>query len=224
MISGAFPETYPESWITYPQRSGVIGRALAWAVFTLLSRIYDSLWGPMSLRERFRSAYTPAADPKAETRAAQALSARRGKGAIAPPPKAGKSVTAVLKPFLKNEGMGINELKRRWAEVAGESFSRAVPDKLTAGVLTLKVPGALAPFLQQQAPLLIERLKVAGAKVKSVKIEQRTAQPKPKANIRPLRTPLSAVEEAALARTLDPVGDPGLKLALMRLGRAVKQG
>ena len=224
MISGAFPETYPESWITYPQRAGVIGRALAWAVFTLLSRIYDSLWGPMSLRERFRPAYAPAADPKAETRAAQELAARRGKGAIAPPPKAGKSVTAVLKPFLKNEGMGINELKRRWAEVAGESFSRAVPEKLTAGVLTLKVPGALAPFLQQQAPLLIERLKVAGAKVKSVKIEQRTAQAKPKANIRPLRTPLSAVEEAALARTLDPVGDPGLKLALMRLGRAVKQG
>jgi len=224
MISGAFPETYPESWITYPQRVGVIGRALAWAVFTLLSRIYDSLWGPMSLRERFRSAYAPAADPKAETRAAQELAARRGKGAIAPPPKAGKSVTAVLKPFLKNEGMGINELKRRWTEVAGESFSRAVPEKLTAGVLTLKVPGALAPFLQQQAPLLIERLKVAGAKVKSVKIEQRTAQAKPKSNIRPLRTPLSAVEEAALARTLDPVGDPGLKLALMRLGRAVKQG
>ncbi len=225
MISGAFPETYPESWITYPQRAGVIVRARAWAVFTLLSRIYDSLWGPMSLRERFRPAYAPAADPKAETRAAQALSARRGKAPIAPPPKAGKSVTAVLKPFLKDEGMGINELKRRWAEVAGDSFARAAPDKLVGGVLTLKVPGALAPFLQQQAPLLIERLKVAGAKVKSVKIEQRTAAPaKPKGNVRPLRTPLSAVEEAALARTLDPVGDPGLKSALMRLGRAVKQG
>ncbi len=224
MISGVFPETYPESWITYPQGGGADGQARAWAVFTLLSRIYDSLWGPMSLRERFRPAYAPAADPKAETRAAQALSARRGKGAIAPPPKAGKSVTAVLKPFLKDEGMGINELKRRWAEVAGESFSRAAPDKLVGGVLTLKVPGALAPFLQQQAPLLIERLKVAGAKVKSVKIEQRTAAAKPKGNVRPLRTPLSSVEEAALARTLDPVGDPGLKSALMRLGRAVKQG
>mgnify|MGYP002787961136 FL=1 len=177
------------------------------------------------MRERFRPPYAPAADPKAETRAAQALSARRGKAPIAPAPRAGKSVTAVLKPFMKNEGMGINELKRRWAEVAGESFSRATPEKLAAGVLTLKAPGALAPFLQQQAPLLIERLKVAGAKVKSVKIEQRTAAPaNPKGNVRPLRTPLSAVEEAALAQALDPVGDPGLKSALMRLGRAVKQG
>jgi hypothetical protein len=97
--------------------------------------------------------------------------------------------------------------------------------KLAGGVLTLHVPSALAPFLQQQAPLLVERLKVAGAKVKSVRIDQRApAAPKPAANVRPLQKPLSGAEEAALAQTLDPVGDAGLKSALLRLGRAVKQG
>jgi hypothetical protein len=39
-----------------------------------------------------------------------------------------------------------------------------------------------------------------------------------------LERELTAAEEAALAQALDPVGDPGLKSALMRLGRAVKQG
>jgi hypothetical protein len=177
----------------------------------------------MSLRERFRPAATPDADPKAETRAAQALAAKRGRAQFSAAPSAGRSVTAVMKPFLKDSGMGINELKRRWAEVAGDSFAKSTPDKLVAGVLTLKVPGALAPFLQQQTPLLVERLKVAGVKVKSVRIEQRTATAKPKGNVRPLAKPLSQAEEAALAQTLDPVGDPGLRSALMRLGRAVKQ-
>jgi hypothetical protein len=139
------------------------------------------------------------------------------------PPAAGKAVTAVLKPLLKESGLGLNELKRRWADVAGESFSRVEPVKLAAGVLTLRVPGALAPFIEMQSPLLIDRLKVAGAKIKSIRIEQRTAAPK-KPNIRPLQRALSSVEEAALAQTLDPVGDPSLKSALMRLGRAVKQG
>lgn len=177
------------------------------------------------MRERFRPAQPVAADPRAEARAAQALAARRGRSAMPAPPPAGKSVTAILKPLLKETGVGLNELKRRWTELAGESFSRATPEKLAGGVLTLKVPGALAPFLQTQTPLLIERLKVAGAKVKSIRIEQRTAQaPKKTTNIRPLQRALSSAEEAALAQALDPVGDPSLKSALMRLGRAVKQG
>lgn len=178
----------------------------------------------MSLRDRFRPGLVSGPDPTAEARAAKALGGKRGRGAIAPPPRAGKSVSALLKPLLKETGMGLNELKRRWAEVAGDSFARSTPEKLAAGILTLKAPGALAPFLQQQTPLLIERLRVAGAKVKSVRIEHRTAALPSKGNVRPLKKPLTPAEEAALAQTLDPVGDPGLRSALMRLGRAVKQG
>lgn len=178
----------------------------------------------MSLRDRFRPAGAAGADPRAEARASQALSGQRGRGAIAPPPRAGKSVAALLKPILKETGMGLNEMKRRWAEVAGESFARTTPEKLAAGVLTLRAPSALAPFLQQQAPLLMERLRVSGAKVKSIRIEQRTAALPAKGNVRPLQKPLTAAEETALAQALDPVGDPGLRSALMRLGRAVKQG
>lgn len=178
----------------------------------------------MSLRDRFRPDAAPAIDSDAEARAAKALAGKRGRGAIAPAPRASKAVTALLKPLLKETGMGLGELKRRWGEVAGESFSRASPEKLVAGVLTLTVPSALAPFLQTQAPLLIERLRVAGAKIKQVRIQQRTAVAPSQANVRKLQRNLSAAEEAALAQALDPVGDPGLKSALMRLGRAVKQG
>lgn len=177
----------------------------------------------MSLRERFRPAPAAAADANAELRAAQSLNRQRGRSSWSAAPKAGKAAAAVVKPLLPQSGMGLNELKRRWADIVGDSFARATPEKLAAGVLVLHAPSALAPFLQQQAPLLMERLRVAGAKVKSVRIEQRGAPRRP-ANVRRLKGPLTPVEEAALEQSLDPVADPGLKSALLRLGRAVKQG
>lgn len=177
----------------------------------------------MSLRDRFFPAPPPASDANSEAQAAQALSAQRGRMSVSAPPRAGKAAAAVLKPFRSQTGLGLTEMKRRWAEIAGESFARATPEKFAAGVLTLRAPSALAPFLQQQIPLLTDRLRTAGAKIKSVRIEQRTAAAAP-SNIAPLRRPLSPAEEAALAQTLDHVGDPGLKSALMRLGRAMKQG
>lgn len=177
----------------------------------------------MSLRDRFRPDAPVGPQNVSETQAATALSRARGRGAYAGAPRAGKAVAAVLKPLLPEGTMGINELKRRWADIVGQSFARAAPEKLVGGVLTLRAPGAIAPFLQQQTPLLIERLKLAGAKIKSVKIEQRSAAPR-LSNVRKLKTPLSAVEEAALEASLGEVEDAGLKSALRRLGRAVKQG
>ncbi len=177
---------------------------------------------PVSLREKFRPAPALASDPQAETRAAQALNGQRGRGTWSAAPRAGKAAAKVVKPLIPQGAMGLNELKRRWADIAGDSFSRATPEKLVAGTLTLRAPGALAPFLAQQVPLLVERLKVAGAQIKAVKVEQRTTAARP-ANVRRLKAPLSAAEEAALSEALDPVADPGLKSALMRLGRALKQ-
>lgn len=177
---------------------------------------------PVSLREKFRPAPALASDPQAETRAAQALNGQRGRGTWSAAPRAGKAAAKVLKPLIPESSMGLNELKRRWGDIAGDSFARATPERLVAGTLTLRVPGALAPFLQQQVPLLIERLKVAGARIKAVKIEQRTTASRP-ANICRLKAPLTAAEETALSKALDPVADPGLKSALMRLGRALKQ-
>lgn len=175
----------------------------------------------MSLRDRFRPAPARAPDPRAEARASQALAGQRGRLRVAPPPVAGKAVAKVLKPLLRETGLGLNEMKRRWGEIAGDSFARATPEKLATGVLTLRVPGALAPFLQQQLPLLIERLRLAGAKVKSVRLEQRTA-PASKPNVAPPAKALTQSEETALAQALDPALDPGLRSALMRLGRAVR--
>ena len=179
----------------------------------------------MSLRQRLQPVTPQAAPaPDREAKAAQALASKRGRASVAPAPKAGKSVAALLRPLLPQGGMGLSELKRRWADIVGPPFAKSTtPEKLAAGTLTLRAPSALAPFLQQQAPLLIERLRLAGAQIKVIRIEQRSAAPAAKTNVRPLKKALTPLEEAALAQRLDPIGDAGLRSALLRLGRAVKQ-
>ncbi len=181
----------------------------------------------MSLRDRLHNRTTGAAPPRPapdETRAAQALAGQRGRASIAPPPRAGKAAAALLRPLLPQGGMGLSELKRRWVDVAGAQFAeRAQPEKLAAGVLTLRAPSAIAPFLQQQAPLIIERLKLAGAQVKSIRIEQRALPPAKTPNVRRLKVELTPIEEDALTRRFENIDDPGLRSALTRLGRAVKR-
>jgi hypothetical protein len=159
-----------------------------------------------------------------EGRAAQALAGQRGRAPIAAVPRAGKAVAALMRPLLPQGGMGLSELKRRWADIVGAHYSgKAGPEKLAGGVLVISAPSALAPFLQQQIPLLLDRLRLAGAQVKTIRIEHRSA-PVRKPNVRPLKKALTEAEDAALAQSLDRVGDSALKSALLRLGRAVKQG
>ena len=178
----------------------------------------------MSVRDRLRPRGPQPSRAELETAAAQALARQRGRQTIAAAPKAGKAAAALLRPFLPMGGLGLNELKRGWTDIVGAPYAgKTFPEKLSAGVLTLRAPSALAPFLQQQTPLLLERLKLAGAKVSKIRIEQRAAEPA-KANVRPLKRPLGAAEDAALAQSLDHIGDGALRSALLRLGRAITQG
>lgn len=177
----------------------------------------------MSLRDRLRP--TPAPRPPTEAEVAKALAAQRGKSTWAPAPTAGKAAAALMRPLQGKASMGLNELTRRWDEIVGPPFSgKTSPEKLAGGVLTLRAPSAVAPFIQQQIPLLVERLKLAGAKVTSIRLEQRAQKVVRSSNVRPLRRGLTAEQEAALAHSLDHVRDPDVKSALLRLGRAVKRG
>jgi hypothetical protein len=181
----------------------------------------------MSIEARLRPAPTPPPEPDVRERAAaQALAAQRGKPAYAPAPSASRAIGALLRLLGREQaggGLGLSELQRRWADLAGAPFAGKIrPEKLAGGVLTVSAPGALAPLLQQQAGLLMERLNMAGARITSVRIEHRARRPAD-ANVKPLSRPLNEAEDAALARGLEGVTDPKLHQALLRLGRAVGQ-
>ena len=167
-----------------------------------------------------------AESPDLEARAAALLEARRGRATIKAPPKAGAVAAGILKPLIPPGQKSLADIKRQWEEIVGDKIARlTAPDKLTKGpdglVLTLLVAGSAAPFVQHQTPLILERLRLAGANVVAMTMKQGVPPQRPLANIKPLAQPLSAETEKALKTALVAIEDDRLKAALLRLGRAV---
>jgi hypothetical protein len=160
-------------------------------------------------------------DPRLEARASEALEYVRGRAPIQPAPSAGRVTARILAPILKESGLSLSDLQRQWPEIVGAHLgARTLPEKLAGGVLTLLTPGAVAPFVQQQSSLLLDRLNLAGAKVARIAIRQ-GALPARKGNVGPLSRPLTPEEEAAIVAALSGLAPGRLRDSLMRLGRAV---
>ncbi|MBL8549174.1 MAG: DUF721 domain-containing protein [Hyphomonadaceae bacterium] len=158
-------------------------------------------------------------DPDLEARASALLEARRGRKIIQPPPAANRFLSPLIKPLLAKAGVGINELKRNWKDIVGEQFAQTEPEKLTGKVLTIRVPGAFAAFVQHHEALILERCRTAGAKAEKLAIRQGLpARPAAGAAMPLPRRPLATGPEPAL----EEVASPQLRAALQRLGRAVR--
>jgi hypothetical protein len=160
------------------------------------------------------------AGPDLEARATALLQARRGRKPIQPPPSAAHFLAPILKPLLANSGLGLNELRRNWAEIVGAPFAQTEPEKLFRKTLTLRVPGALAAFVQHSEGLILERCRTAGAKIDKILIRH-GQPPRPSPQIATLRA-ADPAEAAALEGALGGVDSPRLKAALLRLSRAVR--
>jgi hypothetical protein len=168
-------------------------------------------------------------DPRLEEQAARALELRRGQPARRPhPPQAGALAARVVRPLGKAAGgKSLAALQRQWKDIVGAKIAAMTePEKLAAAaggrVLTVKVAGPAAPFIQHQVPLILERCNLAGADLKSIQIKQGVIA-RPAGNVRPLSRTLSADEEQLLAATLTAAPSPRLKAALLKLGRAMGQ-
>lgn len=170
-------------------------------------------------------------DPRLEAAAAAALSQARGKAVWkGAPPQAGALAAAIIRARIPPKGgKTVLELKRQWRDIVGDKLAAMTePEKIARGAagktLTVKVAGPAAPFVQHQAALILERCNLAGADIRDIAIKQGVIGRKATtSNVRPLAAPLSADEERLLAQSLDAIGAPDLKAALLRLGRAVGQ-
>ncbi|MGE0747827.1 MAG: DUF721 domain-containing protein [Rhodospirillales bacterium] len=132
-------------------------------------------------------------------------------------------------PALRKRGFAQGELITRWTEIAGaEIAAAAVPQRIAArrdeagGTLHLRCAGAFAPTLQHLAPVLIERINAFFGYAAVTRIAIAHGRVAPPAGLRRRPAPAVAPEtEAALAEKVAAIDDPGLREALMALGRAV---
>lgn len=142
----------------------------------------------------------------------------------------GVAVAKLAAPILKKRGGGVLvQLKFEWATIVGAEWAASTwPAALArGGVLKLHCAPAVALELQHRAPLLIARLNRFFGREAVTRLSIVQALPPPAASARgPLAAPVSAApvsaaEAASLDRQVAGIGDPELRAALSRLGRAV---
>lgn len=164
-------------------------------------------------------------DPSLEDGAQRYLAARRGQDAMRPAPRAMKPAAKVLSPLLRDIGLTLAELEARWLEIVGDKLAQLTqPEKLSGHeenrTLSLRAHAAVAPLVQHQAGLILERLRLAGADVMKLKILHGAPLKRP-ANVASLRRSLDPSEARLLEIGLEPIQDAALRAALHRLGLAV---
>lgn len=151
---------------------------------------------------------------------------RRGGGPRRLPELLGR----ILDPAARRRGLAEVRLVTDWAMVVGPALAaRCQPIRLTGrrgedGVLTIHVGGASALELQHSAPQLIERINdffgyPAVGRLRL--IQAPPARPVKRPAIGPIRT-LDPAETIEIEAVAEAITDPGLRQALVRLGRTVK--
>ncbi len=151
---------------------------------------------------------------------------QRGRGLHA----VGVAVAKLAAPIVKKRGGGVLvRLKSEWATIVGAEWAASTwPAALArGGVLKLHCAPAVALEVQHRAPLLIELLNRFFGREAVTRLSIVQALPPAAASARfPLAAPVSAApvsaaEAAFVDRHVAGIGDPELRAALSRLGRAV---
>lgn len=173
--------------------------------------------------------------------AAAILGRKRTRPTFRPAPPVGRQLTAFVKALDARFGQGPGALKARWREVVGPELARRTePVRLVKprgpgakdqpAALELRVAPGAAVLVQHQAADILARVNLllgVGA-VGRLRIVQGVVRP-PTERVAPVKArrrpsgPLDAAAEAELAAGVSGANDAGLREALTRLGRAVKQ-
>jgi hypothetical protein len=165
----------------------------------------------MEVKEPRASLTRPGADDTSE----------RGQGFRA----VGVTVAKLAVPVVKRRGGGVLvRLKSEWPVIVGADWAGSTwPAAFgRGGVLKLYAVPAAAPELQHRAPLLIERVNrfLGRAAVARLSLVQAHLATSASAEDVPAR-PAAAAEANTLDQRIAGIGDPALRVALARLGRAV---
>lgn len=165
---------------------------------------------------------------RADLREAGAGRMRRGGGLRRLPDLLGQ----VLDPAARRRGLAEAKLLTEWPTIVGPALAaRSQPIRLSrsgdasGGVLLLHVAGSAALELQHSAPQVLERINgfFGYPAVGRLRLIQ---APPPKNSSRqaaPADRSLSEADEVQVTQAVQVIRDPGLRTALLDLGRALKR-
>ncbi len=153
-------------------------------------------------------------------------------------PRPPRALSVLANEFLadtfKKQGFASTELVTRWPDiVGGEIAAHAQPIKIQwqrahdgeptePATLVLRVEGPAAIEIQHQSSVILERINRFFGWQAVGRLALRQAPLKRHA--RPARPQIDPAATARVAATLDAVVDEDLRMALARLGAAVKKG
>lgn len=108
-----------------------------------------------------RRKHTPSSK---EQIASRFIGERRGRAAIRPLPSVASAASKVLRPFTRQFGPGLDQLKERWPEIVGEGIARwSSPDALVRqqghSVLVIRARGSANAVIQAEARRILERVR-----------------------------------------------------------------
>ena len=137
-------------------------------------------------------------------------------------------VKGTLDPLIAKRGFGAADLIASWDEVVGPRYAACTePEKISwprqregRGILTIRVDGPAAIYLQHERAQIIERINgfLGRDTIGDLRIVQKPRAPKP--NGAEPRA-LALAEQEDVARSVAAVEDDRLKAALTKLGEAI---
>jgi hypothetical protein len=131
----------------------------------------------------------------------------------------------IARPIVAKHGGGVlARLKSEWAAIVGpELAGSAWPEALArGGTLKLRIAPTSALAIQHSAAIVVERINLFFGREAVTRLALvQGPLPLQAAPGRTIPRPLAAGEADTLGRQLETVGDPQLREALDRLGRAV---
>lgn len=143
---------------------------------------------------------------------------RRGMSAL------GAQVSRIAGPVLRRNGTAAYRLRAEWPRIAGERMAAvSMPEKLSSGVLQLRAESTAALLIQHQERQLLERINgyLGHGTVRRLRLVQ---GPVARPADTPGAAPPAVVDDTELrARLESEIDDPGLRAALLGLGRALKR-
>jgi len=155
------------------------------------------------------------------------LTQQRGRRAYRSPPKAGRSVSKIMRPLSAKFGAGRSGLTEHWDDIVGPRFARiSRPVRFLGGregrTLLISAPGPAAALITAAGGAIIERtnsylgpgyirhIKVMQSKMRDGQLAGTTAQ---------RSQDLTVKQKEKLQLSLEKINNPDLKQALEKLGR-----